>query len=197
MPEFIDIDAFEDRQGEMRAHAGSDHLRGPCEHRALRQENLWHASRNRRSKYRSQISGILNIFQQQAARNTLWHRTRQGRADDRRDSGRAHELRHSLEKRVRENQTRFRRYVFEEAADFRPGERALAREYHLGDTAAVLIRPHQTLPFQDRAAGPAALPRRAGKPDQGLDLRVVSRADGFHSMAQVRNPAKMSMRSGV
>src|SRR6267143_1488597 len=141
MRKFIDIDAFEDRQEEVRAHAGADDLGRPREHGVLGEEDVRHAGRHRSPKDRSQVSWILDIFQQQTARNTLRRRIRQGRPDDRRKACRTHELRNPREKRIGENQARFRRYVFEEAADFRPGEGALARKKRLRYSTALLRRP--------------------------------------------------------
>ena len=181
----------------MRAHAGAHDLRRPGEDRGLRQENLRHACRHGRSKDRSQISRILNVFQQQAVRNALRHWTRLRRPDDRRHTGRAHELGDAVEEAVREREARTRRNVFEKPADLRIGKGGVAGEDRLGYAAALLIRTHQMLAFQKRGTGPASLPRRSGQLDQGLDLRVVFGLDGLHSMAQVRNPAKMSPRSGV
>src|SRR5882724_6382266 len=76
---------------------------------------------------------------------------------------------------------RVRWKFFDEAADRAVSAGALAREYRFRPAPAFAEGAHQTFALEERGAGAAAFARRAGELDQGLDRRIASRADGFHS----------------
>jgi len=180
------VGVLADRQVEVRALPGAQHLGRPRERALLRQVDVARPERRGRAQHRPQVAGILDRLDEQH------EAAASGRRDARRGADRDHadvgqQRAHRVEQRLRHDHRVGRRHARDQRRHPGPRDRVLAGDDGVGRADAVEVRGHEVLALEHAAAGLAALARRCDQPRDVAQPLVMAACDPVHQKSRIRD----------